>query len=682
MLIGLQNVTFEFGARVIVSDATWHIQPGDRIGLIGYNGTGKSTLLKVLVGEYQPSAGTVEKGRDTTIGYLHQDLLSFDTSETITEVALGAFEKVRQLEKNIEDMGRQLEDNSDDEELLIRYTDALHEMDVLDGYNIHYKAEEVLHGLGFSNTDLIRPYQEFSGGWRMRVLLAKMILQSPDVLLLDEPTNHLDLPSIEWLEKYLINYKGSVVIVSHDKFFLNRMVNKIVELYQRQLHIFTGNYDFYEKEKMIRIDLQQRAFENQQDYIRQQERFIERFKAKASKAAQAQSIQKRLDKLDVVEDVQLERPDLRINFRIDKVPGRVLVSLKEVSKNFGKLEIVNHTSAEIDRGDKIALIGANGKGKSTVLRMIAGTETFTGERVWGHNVDDSFYAQHQLEALTLNNTVLDEMKDAGSQKTEMELRALLGAFLFSGDDVEKKIKVLSGGEKARVALAKTIVSKANFLILDEPTNHLDMHTVELLAEALNKYEGSYILVSHDRFFISKTANKIWEIVDHEIKEFKGGYDEWVAWNERMAKSEAEERKQEMLSAKIEGGSKKAEPKNEKPKPENNTEAVKPAGNHQQPIKSHPATPSSQQISTNQPLNREQQRELQRHQKRLITLEEDITKAEAEKMKIEAALAIPENYTNRQKFVELETSYKQVQQSLGMLNKMYEELFEKVLQMEG
>jgi len=490
MLIGLQNVTFEFGARVIVSEATWHIHPGDRIGLIGYNGTGKSTLLKVLVGEYQPSAGTVEKGRDTTIGYLHQDLLSFDTNENITQVALGAFERVMQLEKDIEELGKQLEQDHENEELLIKYTDALHEMDVLDGYNIHHKAEEVLHGLGFSNEDLDKPYKQFSGGWRMRVLLAKMILQAPDVLLLDEPTNHLDLPSIEWLEKYLLNYKGSVVIVSHDKYFLNRMVNKIVELYQRQLHIYTGNYDYYQKEKEIRIEMQQRAFENQQDYIRQQERFIERFKAKASKAAQAQSVQKRLDKLDIIEDVQIERPDIRINFQVDKTPGRVLVSLKHINKRFGNNVILEDASAEIDRGDKIALIGANGKGKSTLLRIVAEAETFEGERVWGHNVDESFYAQHQLEALNLNNTLLDEMKDAGSQKTEMELRALLGGFLFSGDDVDKKIKVLSGGEKARIALAKTIVSKANFLMLDEPTNHLDMHSVELLADALNKYPGS------------------------------------------------------------------------------------------------------------------------------------------------------------------------------------------------
>ncbi|MBT9483185.1 ABC-F family ATP-binding cassette domain-containing protein [Sediminibacterium sp.] len=651
MLIGFQNVTFEFGARVIVADATWHIQPGDRIGLVGYNGTGKSTLLKVLVGEYTPSKGTVEKSKETTIGYLHQDLLSFDTNENITEVALGAFERVRAVEKEIEQLGIELEKNPEDEELLIKYTDSLHELDVLDGYNIHHKAEEVLHGLGFSNEDLVKPYKQFSGGWRMRVLLAKMILQQPDVLLMDEPTNHLDLPSIEWLEKYLIHYKGSVVIVSHDKFFLNRMVNKIVELYQQELHIYSGNYEFYETEKEIRIEMQQKAFENQQDYIRQQERFIERFKAKASKAAQAQSVQKRLDKLDKIEDVQLERPNMRINFQLEKVPGKILVTLKEVTKSFGNLTIVENASAEIERGDKIALIGANGKGKSTLLRMIAGTEEFSGERVWGHNVEESFYAQHQLEALTMTNNILEELQGCGSKKNDVELRSLLGSFLFSGEDVDKKIRVLSGGEKARVALAKTIVSRGNFLILDEPTNHLDMHSVELLAEALNKYEGSYILVSHDRYFISKTANKIWEIVDHQIKEFKGSYQEWVDWNERMEK----QRKANIGESK---------------------EIIKPA------IKKEPVKAADPVVKNVQPINKELQKELQKQQKRLSQIEESLSKAQEEQKKIEIEMGNPATYTNKSQFAELEIAYKEVKERISSLNKEYEQLFEQVIELEA
>ncbi|MGN6293888.1 MAG: ATP-binding cassette domain-containing protein [Chitinophagaceae bacterium] len=653
MLAGLQNVTFEFGARVILEDATWHIQPGERIGLIGYNGTGKSTLLKLLVGQYSPSAGTVERSRTTTIGYLHQDLLSFDTNESILQVALSAFEKVLLLEKEIEELGKELE-KTGDEKVLHEYSDKLHELETLGGYDIHHRTEEVLQGLGFSNADLQRPYKEFSGGWRMRVLLAKMILQAPDLLLLDEPTNHLDLPSIEWLEKYLLHYQGSVVIVSHDKYFLNRMVTKIVELYQQELHIYNGNYDFYEKEKAIRIDLQQKAYENQQDYIRQQERFVERFKAKASKAAQAQSIQKRLDKLERIEDVAIERPNIRINFRVDKTPGRVLVELKDISKSFGDNIIVEGTSAEIDRGDKIALIGANGKGKSTLLRIIAGVESYEGDRKWGHNVEESFYAQHQLEALNINNTILDEMKECGSQMTDLELRTLLGCFLFSGDDSDKKIRVLSGGEKARVALAKTMVSKANFLMLDEPTNHLDMHSCDLLIDALNKYEGSLILVSHDRYFVSKTANKIWEIVDHKVKEFKGGYDEWVAWKERMAKQEAEQKKAESKSSKTE-------------KPEVKTEA--------KPV----AAPVSQPASA--PINKEAKKELQKQQRIFQQLEEKIAQLNKEKTRLEASLADPATYTDKNKFREAEDAYKKADAELSQLNTQYEQVFEKIMELE-
>ncbi|MFT3674691.1 MAG: ATP-binding cassette domain-containing protein [Chitinophagaceae bacterium] len=652
MLAGLQDVTFEFGARVIVDDATWHIQPNERIGLIGYNGTGKSTLLKLLVGQYSASAGTVERSRSTSIGYLHQDLLSFDTEDSILQVALGAFERVLQLEQEIETLGKELE-RTGDEKILHEYSDLLHEMETLGGYDIHHRTEEVLQGLGFSNADLQRPYKEFSGGWRMRVLLAKMILQQPDLLLLDEPTNHLDLPSIEWLEKYLQHYKGAVVIVSHDKYFLNRMVTKIVELYQQRLHVYNGNYEFYEKEKAVRLDMQQKAYENQQDYIRQQERFVERFKAKASKAAQAQSIQKRLDKLERIEEANLERPNIRINFRVDKTPGKVLVELKDVGKHFGPNVILEHAVAEIERGDKIALIGANGKGKSTLLRIIAGVEDFDGERRWGHNVEESFYAQHQLEALNINNTIIDEMKECGSQMTELELRSLLGCFLFSGDDADKKIRVLSGGEKARVALAKTMVSKANFLMLDEPTNHLDMHSCDLLIDALKKYEGSLILVSHDRYFISKTANKIWEIADHEIKEFKGGYDEWVAWKERMAKLEQKD---------------KTAPAKEK--------QAAPA-----PVVTAPA-PTPVAPKPQGPINKELKKELQKQQRIFQQLEEKLEQVKQQKQQLDDALALPETYADKSKFVQTETEHKRVSEELKRLEKEYEQVFEKLMELDN
>lgn len=650
MLAGLQNVTFEFGARTIVKNATWHIQPNERIGLIGYNGTGKSTILKLLTGNYTPSAGTVEKGRDTSIGYLHQDLLSFDTDESILQVALGAFERVLKLEKEIEALGKELE-NTGDEKILEDYSNKLYELETLGGYNIHHKTEEVLQGLGFSNTDLKRPYKEFSGGWRMRVLLAKMILAQPDLLLLDEPTNHLDLPSIEWLEKYLQHYQGAVVIVSHDKYFLNRMVTKIVELYQKELHFYNGNYDYYEKEKALRLEQQQKAYENQQDYIRQSERLIERFRAKATKAAMAQSLIKKLDKLERIEEVRVDRPDLKINFRVDKTPGKVLVELNNISKSFGSNIILENAQAEINRGDKIALIGANGKGKSTLLRIIAGTEPFTGERKWGHNVEGSFYAQHQLEALNLENTIIKEMKECGSQMTELELRNLLGCFLFSGDDADKKIKVLSGGEKARVALAKTIVSKANFLLLDEPTNHLDMHSCELLIDSLRKYEGSFILVSHDRYFISKTANKIWEIVDNKIKEFKGGYDEWVAWNEHIAKQRQSEAT--TFSAK------------------NNPIAPK---NEDKASVSPPPT-------RNQPINKEHKKELQKQQKQFQQVEEALNKNKSLLQQLEEQLADPAIYANKEKFLNLEREYKAAVETNAQLEKKYEEIFSLLLELE-
>ena len=656
MLLGLQNVTFEFGARTIVEDATWHIQPNERIGLIGYNGTGKSTLLKVLTRQYLPNKGTVEQGRETTIGFLHQDLLSFDTEDSILEVAMGAFERVKQLEKEIEEIGKQLE-LTGDEKLAHDYSDRLHEMEVLDGYSIHHKTEEILQGLGFTNESLQKPYKLFSGGWRMRVLLAKMILMAPDVLLLDEPTNHLDLPSIEWLEKYLRNYQGAVVMVSHDRFFLNRMVNKIVELYQQKLHFYTGDYEYYEAEKALRVDIQQKAYENQQDYIRQNERFVERFKAKASKAAAAQSIVKRLEKLERIENVEIERPNMRINFLVDKQPGRVLCTLKHISKSFGDIKIVEDTGAEIDRGDKIALIGANGKGKSTLLRIIADVEQFKGDRIWGHNVEEAFYAQHQLEALNIENSLLEEMKESRSGKTDVELRSLLGGFLFSGDAVDKKIKVLSGGEKARVALAKTIVSKANFLMLDEPTNHLDIHSVDLLIESLNNYEGSIVLVSHDRHFISRVANKIWEIEDYKIREFKGTYAEWEDWKARReAELKAQGYKQEVIS-------------NKQPVKKTEEAAIK---------KDQQASNNEQRSSIDKELKKEYQKQKNRFQQ----LEEKIAQLNKRKTELEAGLATPEIYNDKTKFVQTETDYKTTTAELEKLNAEYEVVFEKVMELEA
>ncbi|MBO9154260.1 ABC-F family ATP-binding cassette domain-containing protein [Chitinophaga sp. GCM10012297] len=645
MLIALQDITFEFGARTIIEDSSWHIVPGDRVGLIGLNGTGKSTLLRIINGEYTISKGSINKSKSLSIGFFNQDLLSFETDNSVLSVGMTAFEQALKVEKELEELTAKLE-HSQDDALLHEYADKLHEFDTLDGYNIRHKTATVLEGLGFSTADLDRPYSEFSGGWRMRVLLAKLILQQPDVLMLDEPTNHLDLPSIEWLEKYLSNYNGAVIIVSHDRFFLDKMVNKVVELYQQELHHYAGNYTDYEEEKVMRRELQQRAYENQQDYIRQQERFIERFKAKASKAAQAQSIAKRLDKLERVEQVDGGPAKIRMNFSVDKMPGKILCTLNGVGKAFGQLEILKNASAEINRGDKIALIGANGKGKSTLLRVIAGTEPITGERVPGHNVVTSFYAQHQLESLHLDNEILEELKGCGSGLTEMELRGLLGCFLFQGDDVFKKIRILSGGEKARVALAKVIVGKANFLMLDEPTNHLDINSVEMLIDALGKYEGSLVLVSHDRYFVSKTANKIWEIVDGEIKEFKGTYAEWEEWKKRQA-----------LAA--------LPPKPEKEK--------KSAPAPQQQAKPAPAPKTA--------IDKESQKELQKQQRQMQQLEQQINGLKEKIRQLENEMAAPDIYADKDKFRKTEEAYKKTTADLAKLNGDYESIFEKVMELE-
>ncbi|RPE08338.1 ABC transporter ATP-binding protein [Chitinophaga lutea] len=654
MLIALQDITFEFGARTIIEDSSLHIIPGDRIGLIGLNGTGKSTLLRIINGEYTISKGSINKIRNLSIGFFNQDLLSFETDDSILNVGMTAFEQALKVEKELEELTAKLE-HSQDEALLHEYSDKLHEFDTLDGYNIRHKTATVLEGLGFSTADLERPYNQFSGGWRMRVLLARLILQQPDVLMLDEPTNHLDLPSIEWLEKYLSNYSGAVIIVSHDRYFLDRMVNKIVEVYQEQLHHYAGNYSDYEKEKVLRRELQQRAYENQQDYIRQQERFIERFKAKASKAAQAQSIAKRLDKLERVEQVDGGPSKIRMNFSVDKMPGKILCTLDNVSKSFGDLHILKHAKAEINRGDKIGLIGANGKGKSTLLRVIAGTEPIQGNRTPGHNVVTSFYAQHQLEDLHLDNEILEELKSCGSGKTEMELRSLLGCFLFQGDDVFKKIRILSGGEKARVALAKVIISQANFLMLDEPTNHLDMNSVEMLIDALGKYEGSLVLVSHDRYFVSKTANKIWEIVDGEIKEFKGTYTEWEEWKKRQALA--------------------AQP----PKPDKKSASA--AASVSAPAPAQPVQAPANTPSANKPIDKDLKKELQKQQRQFQQLEQQIAGLKDKMQLLEADLANPDIYGDKQKFLNAETAYKKATAELEKANKEYETVFEKVMELE-
>lgn len=535
-MLALTDFSFEFGGRYLYKNASWHIKPGERIGLVGKNGTGKSTLLRIINGEYELREGELSGLKNLSKGFLNQDMLSFNSDEKIIDVAMKAFQEAINLQHEMDDILKQMETHYTDE-LLHKLGEKQEEFERLDGYRLKSKAEEVLEGLGFKTADLERPLSQFSGGWRMRVILAQMLLQEPMLLMLDEPTNHLDLPSIEWLENYLQNYQGTVIVVSHDRYFLNRMVNRIVEITNQKIYHWTANYDGFLEQKLMRDELQQRSFENQQQYIKEQQKFINRFRAKASKATAVQSRIKMLEKLDLIEGVDEEGRGMNLSFTVKQQTGKIVSNLKHVSKAYGNQVIVKNSNLIIEKGDKIALIGANGKGKSTLLRIIAGTEPYDGVSENTYNVIQSFYAQHQLEALNVEHEILEELRHEAPQKLESELRTVLGCFLFHGDDVFKKIRVLSGGEKARVALAKTLVSQANFLLLDEPTNHLDMQSVEILIDALINYEGTFIVVSHDRYFLSEIANKVWWIENEELKVYPGTYDEWETWNKNRIKTE-------------------------------------------------------------------------------------------------------------------------------------------------
>ena len=443
-MIAINNLIFEIGARALYDEANWHIKPGEKIGLIGANGTGKTTLLKIIVGDYAATSGTISMAKDIKIGYLNQDLLSYQSDKSILHVAMEAFERQNQLHTEIESILKKLETEYTDD-LLHKLSDKQNEFEALDGYSIEYRAHAIMAGLGFSEVDTQRTLSEFSGGWRMRVMLARILLQSPDILLLDEPTNHLDLPSIKWLETYLQAFEGAIVIVSHDRYFLDRVVKKIVESRKGKLIPYAGNYSFYVEEKGLREEIQSGQFKNQQAKIKQEERLIERFRAKASKAKMAQSRIKALEKMERVDDVDDDNPSVNFSFKFSKQSGRHVIRIEDLNKSYPGVPIVKNATATIEKGDKIALIGANGRGKSTVLKIIAGADknNFTGMCETGHNVTQTFFAQHQLEALHLENTLIQELQAFAPKHTETELRSILGCFLFTGDDVFKKIKVLS-----------------------------------------------------------------------------------------------------------------------------------------------------------------------------------------------------------------------------------------------
>ena len=633
-MLSISNLSYFIGGRALYENANLHIKPKDKIGLVGQNGTGKSTLLKIIHGDYLPTTGEVQKAKDCTIGFLNQDLLSYQSDDAILDVALAAFKETLAIQDEIDQVLKLMETDYS-EEVINRLAHLQDRFESNEGYTIKAKAEEVLEGIGFQTKDLQKPLRQFSGGWRMRVMLAKLLLEKPALLMLDEPTNHLDLPSIQWVENYLKNYEGAVVVVSHDQTFLDNCISTTVEVANQTLTSYPGNYSFYKEEKKLRMELQQNAYENQQQHIKQTERFIERFRAKATKSNQVQSRIKALDRMERVHEVVNDEAFVNFKFKFSQKSGRDVVTLDQVSKAYGDLTILKNTTARIERGDKIALIGANGKGKSTLLRIIAGTEPISGKRAEGHNVIKAFFAQHQLEALTLDNEIIQEMSQAGSGKTEMELRGVLGCFLFSNEEVYKKIKVLSGGEKSRVALAKTLISEANFLLLDEPTNHLDFQSVNILIQALQQYEGTFITVSHDRHFIKGVANKIWYIEQHEIKEYPGTYEEYEFWRSQQVTQE--------VAAPVQ-------------------KSVKPVAE----------TPSKSKEDTQQA-----KRELKKLEDQLQVVEKEIHQLEVQMQDLEVKLAEPSLYLNEMEAQQIQTTYQQVQSSLEKVNAIWEQLVDQI-----
>jgi ATP-binding cassette subfamily F protein 3 len=511
------------------------IKIGKRYGLVGPNGAGKTTLLRMVAGEFPPDEGSIGYS-GMSVGYLKQETEEIEAHRTVLDETMQAFSEILELEAEehrlIERMENESDHESEEYHRVMEDFNRVHELlQATDVHMIKPRTEAVLSGLGFKVDDFDRPLSTFSGGWRMRVALAQLLLRQPDVLRLDEPTNHLDIDSIDWLEEYLKAYPGTVVLVSHDRYFLDRMVNTTVEIQQGQLTEYAGNYAFYLQDRIIRREHQKAAYVNQQKFIADNERFIERFRSKASKATQVQSRVKMMDKLERVSPPPAD--DAKISFRFPEPPrsGRTVMEFPQFSKEYpsenGPIAVFDKAGPlMIERGDKIALIGKNGAGKSTLARMLLGTEPFDGERIEGYNVAMTFFAQHQAESLDRRQNPLESLRSVAPTSSETELRTLLGAFLFSGDDVFKSIGVLSGGERNRVALARTLASPANLLVLDEPTNHLDIQSIGVLTEALRQYTGTFVVVSHDRHFLDRVVNKVWRVEDGTVRQFDGNFSDY------------------------------------------------------------------------------------------------------------------------------------------------------------
>jgi ATP-binding cassette subfamily F protein 3 len=637
-MLQLHNLTLHFGERTLFENLSVTINKGERIGLVGPNGAGKSTLLKIIIGEMNADSGTIKMGNADTVGYLPQDGVEPDPNLTVFQEVEQVFEEILALkDRQIELQQKMSSLSSDSDEhanVLEEFGTIQHKLENADAYSLGADIERILKGLGFHEEDFGRPTTEFSCGWLMRTALAKLLLKQPTYLLLDEPTNHLDIESLRWIENFLNNYDGAVILVSHDKAFLNSVTNRTLAFQQGDLKDYAGNYSFYTKKYEEELELLKKRYENQQKEIKQTEEFIDRFRYKASKAKQVQSRIKQLEKMEKIE-LEEEQSEITFQFPPPERAGQVVIKLSDLVKKYGDNTVFDGIDYEVERGDKIAVVGPNGAGKSTLIRILAGLEPITsGKRELGYNVTPGYFAQHQAEELNPKNTALDEMFLAGSRESETRLRTILGCFLFEGDDVFKKVSVLSGGEKSRLALAKMLLNSGNFLIFDEPTNHLDMRSKNILQQALDQFEGTLMIVSHDRDFLDPIVNKTLEIQPGRIKTWLGNVSYYL------------DKKSFDDSVDLESKKDSSESKKLSRKEERRLEAQK-----------------RQALS----------KKLNPLKKRLETIENNVETKEARKAKIEDLMAQPDFYDDSDEVKKISLEYESLKSDLLDLMHKWEEI---------
>ncbi|MBU2975473.1 ABC-F family ATP-binding cassette domain-containing protein [Zobellia sp. B3R18] len=530
-MLNIHNLSVSFGGEYLFEEISFRLNGGDRVGLIGKNGAGKSTLLKMLSKDMPIDSGTIAMEKNIKIGFLRQDI-DFVLGRTVLEESYQAFEEIKALELKLDEINHQLAERTDYEseiyhQLMVDLSDLTHRYEILGGYNYQGETEKILLGLGFKREDFDKKTDTFSGGWRMRIELAKLLLQSNDVLLLDEPTNHLDIESIIWLEHFLKGYAGAVVIVSHDKMFLDNVTNRTIEISLGRIYDYGKPYSQFLLLRGEIKEQQMNALKNQEKEIQQAERLIEKFRAKSSKASMAQSLIKKLDKMERIEVDQDDNAVMNLRFPVSITPGKVIAEIEELSKSYGEKDVLSGINLLLERDSKTAFVGQNGQGKSTLAKIMVGDLDYEGKLKLGHNVQIGYFAQNQAEYLDGNKTILDTMIDAANEKNRSKVRDILGSFLFKGDEVEKYVKVLSGGERNRLALAKMLLQPFNVLVMDEPTNHLDIQSKNVLKQALQNFDGTLVLVSHDRDFLQGLTNKVYEFKDKKIKEYLGDIDYYL-----------------------------------------------------------------------------------------------------------------------------------------------------------